>query len=221
MTQAIRSLFALAVALFALSLTSPARAQDAAAGRQKADTCMGCHGIQGYQASFPEVYKVPKLSGQNTQYLINALNEYKKGERKHPTMHAVASTLTDKDIADLAAFFHQYGAKDIRPAPATLTPPPPPAVAALIAKGACTSCHGPNLSKPIDPSYPKLAGQYASYLATALKAYATEGNPYYGRNNAIMSAQARQFTHAELTQIADYVATLPSELRTVQNPRFR
>ncbi len=221
MTQAIRSLLALALSVFTLCLAAPAHAQDPAAGRQKADTCMGCHGIQGYQASFPEIYKVPKLSGQNTQYLINALNEYKKGERKHPTMHAVASTLSDKDIADLAAFFHQYGAADIKPAPEMLTPPPPPAVAALITKGACTSCHGANFSKPIDPSYPKLAGQYASYLDAALKAYATEGNPYVGRNNAIMSVQAKQFTHAELKQIADYVGSLPSELRTVQNPRFR
>ncbi len=218
MTQAIRLLLALATALSAFSA---AHAQDAAAGRKKADTCLGCHGIPGYRASFPEIYRVPKLSGQSAQYLANALTEYKKGDRKHPTMHAIASALSDTDIADLAAFFHAYGQSSIKPVADTLAPSPSPAVAALIAKGACTSCHGPNLSKPIDPGYPKIAGQYPDYLYAALKAYTIEGNPRIGRGNAIMAGQAKQFSHDELKAIAQYVGSLPGELLTVPNPRFR
>ncbi len=217
MIQAFRLLLALA----ALSALTSAHAQDVAAGRKKADTCFGCHGIPGYQASFPEIYKVPKLSGQNTQYLVNALSEYKKGDRKHPTMHAIASALSDKDIADLAAFFHQYGQSSIKPVAETLPAAPSPEVAALIAKGACTSCHGPNLSKPIDPGYPKIAGQYPDYLYAALKAYTIEGNPHLGRGNAIMAGQAKQFSHDQLKAIAQYVGSLPGELLTVPNPRFR
>ena len=94
-------------------------------------------------------------------------------------------------------------------------------VEALLTKGACTSCHGANFSKPIDPSYPKLAGQYADYLYVALKAYQTEGNPQVGRGNAIMAGMAKPFSHAELKQMASYIASLPTDLKTVPESRFR
>ena len=68
---------------------------DAKAAEQKIAMCIGCHGIKGYQASFPEVYKVPMISGQNAKYIVAALNAYKKGERKHPTMRGISETLTD------------------------------------------------------------------------------------------------------------------------------
>jgi len=74
---------------------------------------------------------------------------------------------------------------------------------------------------PIDPSYPKLAGQYADYLDAALKAYQTDGNPHIGRNNAIMMGMARPFTHPEIKAIAGYISSLPSELQTVAQARFR
>ena len=83
---------------------SLAHAQDATAGYKKADMCIGCHGIPGYQASFPQVHKVPKIAGQNAKYIVAALSTYKKGERKHPTMRAIAASLSDQDMADLAAF---------------------------------------------------------------------------------------------------------------------
>ena len=97
---------------------------------------------------------------------------------------------------------------------------PPAEVAALITKGACASCHGANFNKPIDPSYPKLAGQYADYLYVALKAYKFEGNPQVGRANAIMGAQAKQFNNAELKAIAQYLGSLPGELKTVKESPF-
>lgn len=80
---------------------------DPEAARGKVSMCIGCHGIAGYKASFPEVYHVPKIAGQNAGYIEAALNEYKKGSRSHPTMDAIAASLSDQDIADLAAYYSQ------------------------------------------------------------------------------------------------------------------
>lgn len=213
---------ALPLLLAVLASLAPAvHAQDAAAGQKKADMCIGCHGIPGYQASFPQVHKVPKIAGQNGAYIAAALGAYKKGDRKHPTMRAIAATLTDKDMADLAAFYEGQGASSLKAVSATAAPAPSAEVAALLAKGACASCHGADYNKPINAAYPKLAGQYADYLALSLIAYGTTGNPQIGRNNAIMSAQVKQFKHSELRAIADYLGSIPGDLRTVADPRFR
>lgn len=75
------------------------------AGREKNSMCIGCHGIPGYKASFPEVYSVPMIAGQNQQYLIVALRAYASGERTHPTMDAISSSLSEQDMADLAAYY--------------------------------------------------------------------------------------------------------------------
>ena len=157
----------------AVSFAPAVQAQDAAAGEKKAAMCLGCHNIPGYQASFPQVHKVPKIGGQGAKYIAAALTAYKKGERKHPTMGAIAGSLSDQDIADLAAFYEKQGGTPVADAAA---PQPPADVASLLSKGACNSCHGPNFNKPIDPSYPKLACQYGDYLYVALRAYGTEGN---------------------------------------------
>ena len=181
--------------------------------------CTGCHNIPGYQASFPEVHKVPMIAGQSAQYITNALVAYRKGERKHPTMRSVATTLTDQDIKVVADYYSKLGqapaapAKPERAAPAN--------VAALLAKANCASCHGENFSKPIDASYPKLAGQYADYLYAALKAYQVDNNPHVGRGNPIMMGMARPYTQAELKVMAQYLASLPGELRLVEQSRFR
>ena len=81
---------------------------DAAAGKQKISMCQGCHGIPGYKTAFPAVYHVPKLGGQNPDYVVKALQAYKSGERSHPTMTAIAAQLSDAQIAALAAY---YGAR--------------------------------------------------------------------------------------------------------------
>jgi cytochrome c553 len=75
------------------------------AGRENTSMCIGCHGIPGYKASFPEVYAVPMIAGQNEQYLIVALRAYANGERTHPTMDAISSSLSEQDMADLAAYY--------------------------------------------------------------------------------------------------------------------
>ena len=168
MNKTLSLLIALAAVLGAVPA---AQAQDAKAGEKKVAMCIGCHGIPGYQASFPEIHKVPMIAGQNAKYIIASLTAYKKGDRKHPTMRAIASSLSDQDMADVAAYYEQLGKEG--EAPALLVGEAPAAAADLLKKGNCASCHGANLSKPIDPSYPKLAGQHADYLYVALKAYQT------------------------------------------------
>ena len=198
-----------------------AQAQDAAAGEKKAAMCIGCHGIKGYQSSFPQVHKVPMISGQGSKYIVAALNAYKKGERRHPSMRGIAGSLTEQDMADLGAYYEQHGASMIKAVAETPAVAPSPAVAELLTKGACASCHGANFSKPIDGSYPKLAGQHADYLFVALKSYAIGAQPQIGRSNAIMGAQVQQFSRAELKAMADYLGSLPGELCTVPQSKFR
>lgn len=214
------SLAMLAAALVAgsMAVSTAANAQDAKAGEKKVSMCLGCHNIPGYQASFPEIYKVPKIAGQNAKYIVSALTAYKKGDRRHPSMRAIAASLSDQDMADVAAFYEQL---EKSPPVPTEVGEPPAQVAKLLAQANCASCHGKNFSLPIDPSYPKLAGQYADYLYVALKAYQTEHNPRIGRNNAIMMGMARPFTHPEIKALANYLSSLPTELKSVQLPEFR
>jgi cytochrome c553 len=78
---------------------------DAKAGAQNIQRCQGCHGIAGWRTAFPEVYRVPKIGGQHHAYLVSALKAYKSGERRNAGMRAIAVTLTDKEINDLAAYY--------------------------------------------------------------------------------------------------------------------
>ncbi len=210
----------LVLALAALT-TSTAQAQDVKRGELRAAQCIGCHGIAGYQASFPEIHKVPMISGQNAKYIVASLQAYAKGERKHPTMRGIAGMLTEQEMADLGAFYEQHGASMIKPVADTPARQPSAAVQALLTKGACISCHGANFNKPIDGAYPKIAGQHADYLYVALRAYGTEGNRQVGRANAIMGAQVKPYTRAELKAMAEYIASLPGDLRVVPQSRFR
>ena len=196
-----------------------AKAGDAAKGAGKAAMCIGCHGIIGYQATFPEVYKVPMISGQGAKYIVSALTAYQKGDRKHPTMKGIAASLSEQDILDLSTYYEGLG--KTLPARVGKTGAPSADVAALLQKGNCLSCHGEGLNKPIDASYPKLAGQHADYLYVALKAYQTEGNAQVGRSNAIMAGQAKAFTHAELKTLANYIGGLSSDLKTVPQAKFK
>jgi cytochrome c553 len=102
------------VAGAALALTlaaSPAFAADGSidAGRQKNSMCVGCHGIPDYKTAFPVVYSVPRIGGQHAKYLASALAAYKAGDRKHPTMRAIAASLSEQDMADLAAYYAAQG----------------------------------------------------------------------------------------------------------------
>ena len=207
----------------ALAMTLPVQAQvqgNATAGEGKVAMCIGCHGIAGYKSSFPEVYRVPKIAGQSAKYIGTVLEEYRKGTRKHPSMRGIAGSMTDQDIADVAAYYEALG--KIEGAPELPAPREPGAqVAQLLQKGACVSCHGDNYSKPIDPSYPKIAGQYPDYLYAALRAYRDDSHATWGRGNPVMAGMAKQFSDPELKAMARYIGSLPGEVRTVPQSRFR
>lgn len=100
-----------AITLCALDATAQAPAGDPVAGAQKTQMCAGCHGIEGWRTAFPEVYKVPRIGGQHQAYIVKALHAYKSGERSHPSMRAISASLSDKDMADLAAYYAQSGLK--------------------------------------------------------------------------------------------------------------
>ncbi|HET8695294.1 MAG TPA: c-type cytochrome [Aquabacterium sp.] len=195
------------------ALAQDVKPGDPNAAKGKIAMCLGCHGIVGYRSSFPEIHRVPMISGQSAKYIESALHAYQKGDRKHPTMRGIATSLTDQDIADIAAYYSQSG-KDLPP-----TKPQPTShtaeAEALVKKGNCLACHGEGLNKPIDPSYPKLAGQYSDYVYVALKSYQTDNNARIGRSNPIMGAQAKLFTLPELKILAEYVGSLQGDLRTV------
>jgi cytochrome c553 len=216
----------LTLSTFAVAfVTFAAQAQevkgDAAVGKTKVAMCIGCHGIPGYQASFPEIHKVPKISGQNAKYIVSALNAYKKGERNQASMRGIAETLSDQDMADIAAYYSTHGVIAGAVLADKPNKTPSAAVDALLKKGGCVACHGENFAKPIDPAYPKIAGQHADYLYVALKAYKTEKNPNVGRSNGVMAGMAKQFSNSELKEISKYVGSLDGDLKTVPQSSFR
>jgi len=95
-----------------LAVAAPALAQQPLVGNpanahKKIAMCEGCHGIPGYRTAYPEVYSVPKLGGQSAAYLSNALHAYKARQRSHPSMRGIAASLSDQDIADLAAYYSE------------------------------------------------------------------------------------------------------------------
>jgi cytochrome c553 len=174
---------------------------DVARGKALSYTCLGCHGIEGYKNAYP-MYSVPKLEGQNPDYLAVALHGYRDGDRSHLTMHSQASTLSDQDIADIAAYFAGK--------PLTATGKPQgmvPQAAAL-----CTSCHGQD-GVAIAPMYPSLAGQHEDYLVRALDEYKKGG-----RKNAVMKGFAVNLKDEDIAVIAGYFSHLVPSLSTETRP---
>ena len=223
MNKLTTTMFALAVACVTLSAQAQKVTGSVENGAKKTAMCVGCHGIVGYQASFPEIHKVPKIAGQSATYLNSALAAYKAGDRKHPTMRAIADSLTEQDMADLAAYYGQLGVQEGAAPPATVSKQPSERVQALISRdkdNACTKCHGANFNTPNDGTVAKLAGQHADYLFVALKSYKVENHGQLGRANGVMSGQAKKFSNAELKELAGYISSLPGELKTVPESRF-
>src|SRR5687767_5600476 len=141
-------------------------AGDADRGKIIGQTCKGCHGIPGYFNANP-AYHVPRLGGQNADYLEVALQGYRRGTRGHDTMQAQASSLNDQDIADVAAYFATFAGE-----PDTgRTSASPAAIEAGRTKAAtCVACHGPE-GVAAAPQWPNLAGQHETYLLVALGQY--------------------------------------------------
>ncbi len=104
MNKLLTTMFALAVACVTASAQAQKVTGNAENGGRKIAMCVGFHGLIGYQARFPEIHKVPMIAGHIPTYTLAALPAYKGGDRKHPTMRAIADTLTGQDMADLAAY---------------------------------------------------------------------------------------------------------------------
>ena len=97
--------FLLATCIALASVGAHALEGDPDRAREHLSACIGCHGIPGYRTAFPEVYPVPKLGGQHAAYLVKSLQAYRDGTRSHPSMQAIAASLSDQDMADLAAYY--------------------------------------------------------------------------------------------------------------------
>lgn len=172
-----------------------AQTGDAERGAELSATCMGCHGITGYRNAYPS-FRVPKLGGQHTEYVVLALQGYRDGTRAHDTMHAQAATLSDQDIRDVAAFFASQG--DVQPAATDAN------VATVVDKAAtCVACHGTAGISPA-PNWPILAGQYADYLEHALGQYRSGV-----RKDPVMGAQAKPLTDEDIRKLATWFAAQP------------
>jgi cytochrome c553 len=190
-----------AAALTLLAAPAVLAGGDVEAGRTKANTCMGCHGIPGYTNAYP-TYRVPKLGGQSQGLIVAALKAYKSGERPHATMRAQATNLTDQDMTDIAAYLTQ----------AAVHPQGKPGAgnnSNFDKAQVCAACHGPNGAKPITPDYPVLAGQYANYLEHALKEYKAGL-----RKSPIMAGQVAVLTDTDIKALAVYFAGQQSPLYT-------
>jgi|SRR5690242_7229322 len=183
----------------------PPTTGNAQRGATLASTCLGCHGIEGYRNAYPD-YAVPRLSGQHAEYLAFALKEYRNDSRQYPTMRLQALSLSDQDIADVAA----YLAGTPLVATSSASPPEVPKAAAV-----CTSCHGRD-GIGVTPTYPSLAGQHRSYLIRAIEEYQSGY-----RKHPIMNSMAATLKPADVVAIADYFSSLKPGLHTESRPFFR
>jgi len=200
MPSMLRSWVIVAGVALAWALAGQAQAAgDAQRGKQIGYTCLGCHGIEDYKNVYP-TYSVPKLVGQQPEYIVAALKAYRGKQRSHATMYAQASSLSDQDIEDVAAYLAgkplTVDAAPVGTAPAKVT-------------GLCSACHGAN-GVGIMGAYPTLAGQHADYLERALVEY-QKGD----RKNAIMQSFAVQLSAADIKAIAAYYGVQQPALKTV------
>ncbi len=185
-----------ATAVMAQALMPLSVEGDAGRGEGLAYTCTGCHGIDSAVNAYP-TYHVPKLGGQNADYIEIALQGYRERARSHVTMHAQAAQLDDQDIADLAAYFASLEGE---PAAGVTS-----ASAADIESGreqsmTCQACHGTD-GVAQAAQWPNLAGQHASYLLEAMLQY-QRGE----RTAPVMAPLVSQLDEATLADIAAFYA---------------
>jgi len=156
------------------------------------------------------VYAIPMVGGNHPEYIVSALQAYKAKTRSHKTMQAQASNLSDQDMADIAAFF---GAMEGNSRPSLVNS----AKRKLGEKKAaeCASCHG-KTGDGEQTAFPKLAGQYESYIARALIDYRSGD-----RQNPIMSGFAANLTIAEIEGLAAWFASQSGGLSAPQSKIFK
>lgn len=176
---------------FALAQNSLA-AGDAEQGAIIGYGCLGCHGIEGYNNVYP-TFHVPRLGGQKPGYIESALRAYRNGDRAHPTMRAQSGSLSDEDIANVAAWLARFGAaKDTATAES---------VTGIDAARSCVTCHGEAGAEGAPPS-PVLSGQHQDYLQHALMQY-RDG----ARSGTVMSAFVAGLSEDDVEAVTRYYAS--------------
>lgn len=170
------------------------------AGKTIGYSCLGCHGIEGYRNAYPS-FRVPKLGGQSAAYLVVALKGYRDGTRSHRTMIAQATSLTDQQIEDVAAYLASLA--DL-PEGDKAAGPSIPQIAT------CVACHGQN-GIGLTPVWPTIAGQYEDYLVHALKQY-RDGT----RLDPVMMPMAAALTDADIKILAEYFSSLEGLVTTTK-----
>ena len=191
-----------AVLGMALSMTSTVMAAgNVAAGKGKAAVCAACHGTDGNSLSDA----FPKLAGQHEGYIVKQLMEFKSGARQNALMAPMVANLTEQDMADLGAYFASQ-----KTAPGAVSEELLAAGEQIYRGGnketgvpACMACHGPNGNGIPAADWPKLAGQYSSYIETQLHAFAKgERN---NSPNGMMADIASKMSDAEIKAVSAYV----------------
>ena len=189
------------LASFAALAQAPAFTGDAKRGHDLAYTCNGCHAIPNYKNVYP-TYSVPKLSGQRPQYLVAALKAYKSGERSHGTMHSQAASMSEQDMADVAAFL--AGANVLSESKNDV-----PADKRPKSSEVCLACHGTN-GVGITADYPTISGQHRDYIVRSLLDYQKGG-----RKNPVMAGMAANLTREDIEALATFYAGQKPALQVV------
>jgi len=184
-------------------------AADIARGEQLSQTCLGCHGNPGLRNPGP-VYSIPLIGGQHADYIVSALKAYKSKERSHRTMQAQAANLSETDMADIGAYFAAIEG-NTRPSYVNATD----AAMGEEKSVECASCHA-KTGDGDQPGFPKLAGQYESYIVQALKDYRSGE-----RDNPIMKGFSANLTIAEIEALAAWFSSQDGGLSAPQTEIFK
>ena len=195
--------------LFAAFSISSVNAADVAKGEKLSQTCLGCHGAPGLRNPGP-VYSIPMIGGQHPEYIISALQAYKSKARGHGTMQAQAASLSDEDMTDIAAFFSAMDGNS-RPSHVNASL----AEQGQVKSATCAACHGAD-GDGNNSTYPKLAGQYESYLTQALKDYRSGD-----RNNGIMAGFAGTLSIGDIEALSAWFASQQGGLSAPQTKIFK
>jgi cytochrome c553 len=178
---------------------------DPVAGKTKSQICQGCHGVDGNSKD----EQIPKLAGQYDVYIIKQMRNYQEGSRSHEIMNGMAAPLSDKDLADIAAYFAD---QPIMKGNATK---PNKTGEQIFLHGnigemvmTCAYCHG-HTGKGIDPStgmYPVIGGQNKAYLLKQLRDFREDDR--INSPNAAMNKTLKALSNSELEALAEYISGL-------------